>query len=168
MFFEIGEAERNRAKSPHELFMVNLILFHLLLTPVAIAADIGLWALLLTPLLSGLVILFIWRRARQLTAEGIHEFVALHWTLALARCRLLLIAYGITATLLLLGALAILGTAQESMREIMLVVLTRVGIMPTVIMVFVTFVLESSALYQAVRGELPDGFVRRHRPGASR
>lgn len=150
-----------RAKSPHELFMVNLTLFHLLLTPAAIALDIGLYALLLPLALSSAVIAYTARRARR---DGEVWFVQMHWRLAARRCRILLIGYALTAALLLLGYLLSLGAAQQNMQAILLTAFTRISIMPTLIAVMISIVLESSALGQAGRGELPEAFVRRYPP----
>lgn len=160
MQFLVGEGERNKAKNPHELFILNLIGFHLLLAPAAIAFKIGAWALLLPPILSSGVMSFILWRARRAEA-GDPWFVMAHWKIALRRCRLLLIGYAITGTILLLAFLLSLGM-EGRMKEIMFTALTRIGVMPTVILVFVAFVLESNALFQAVRGEVPDAIVARY------
>jgi len=87
--------------------------------------------------------------------------VMAHWKMALRRCRLLLIGYAITGTVLLLAWLLSLGM-QGHMKEIMFTALTRIGVMPTVILVFVCFVMESNALFMAARGEVPDATVARH------
>ena len=38
----------------------------------------------------------------------------------------------------------------------------RVGVMPTVVLVLVSFVLANMALEQANKGEVPDGIVNRY------
>ena len=146
--------ERARAKAPHELFMFNLIAFHLLLTPAVIALGIGAWALALPPALSGVLIAYIYLRARRAPGRE-PPLVAGHWAVAWRRCRLLLYAYAATGALLL-GAWGLAASNPDpSMQAIMFTVLTRVAVMPVVIMVFVTAVLESGAIYQAGRGEVP-------------
>lgn len=160
MYFEVEERERNRAKNPHELFMLNLIAFHLLLAPAAIALGIGEWGLLLPVFFSLLVMALIYVLAKRAESHS-PWFVMAHWKAALRRCRLLLIGYGISGIVLLLAWLLSLGM-QPSMREIMFTALTRVAVMPTVILVFVSFVLESNALFQAARGEISDGIVARY------
>lgn len=160
MYFEVSESERAKAKNPHELFIMNLIAFHLLLAPAAIALKIGALALLLPVLLSSGVMSFIYWRARRAEVRD-PWFTMAHWKIALLRCRLLLIGYGITGGILLLAWLLSLGM-QGHMKEIMFTALTRIGIMPTVILVFVAFVMESNALFQAARGEVPDGIVARY------
>ena len=153
-----------RAKNPHELFMLNLIAFHLLLTPAALALEIGAWGLALTPALSRIVIAFIYLRARHAAAADESPLVAGHWAVAWRRCRLLLLSYAITAAILLGGWGLIQGIEKESMQDIMFTVITRVGVMPVVIMVFVTAVLESGAIYQAGRGEVPGERTAEYQP----
>lgn len=160
MQFDIADAVRARAKNAHEVFILNLIAFHLFLAPAAIALGIGAWGLLLTPLFSLPVLGFIFLRARRAESRD-PWFVMVHWKLAVQRAKLLLIAYGVTAAILLLAVVLTQGS-DESMRHILFTVFTRVGVMPVVIMVFVTFVLSSSALYQAGKGEVPDGILRRY------
>jgi hypothetical protein len=160
MQFDIADAVRTRAKNAHELFILNLIAFHLLLAPAAIALGIGEWGLLLTPLFSLPVLGFIFLRARRAESRD-PWFIMVHWKIAVQRSKLLLASYGVTAAILLLVFL-LTGSVEHSMRQILITVFTRVGVMPVVITVFVCFVLESSALYQAGKGEVPDGMLRRH------
>jgi hypothetical protein len=163
MQIEVEPTLRNRAKTPHELFMANLFAFHLLLTPALLALGVGEWGLVLPPSLSGMVIGYTYLRARSIGSGG-SWFVGAHWRLAFKRYKLLLIAYGITAAIMLLGWWASTGIARHETQEIMLTVLTRIGIMPTLVMVFVTAVLESGGIYQAGRGEVPDDIARAYPP----
>ena len=160
MQFQVDVAERNRAKNPHELFILNLIGFHLLLAPALMALKIGTVALFIPPLLSFLVMCFIYWRARRAEGSG-PWFVMAHWKISLRRCRLLLIGYGVTGGILLLASLLTL-CMQENMKDIFFTALTRIGVMPTVILVFVSFIMESNALFQAARGEVPDVIVTRY------
>lgn len=162
---DIDEATRRRAKSPHELFLFNLAVFHLLATPAGIALGIGLAGFLIPLLLSGSVMLFTLLRARQSRASS-PWFVTIHWHLALRRYRLLLIAYGITALILLLGWLLTMGMEQHSTQHIMRTVFTRLSVVPTLLMVMVLFVMESGAIVQTTNGEIGDGMAERLPPPA--
>jgi hypothetical protein len=160
MFFDVEEPVRKRAKTPHELSMVNLVGCHLIAAPVAIVLDIGFMGFLIPLLLSFSVIGFIWFRAGVETASG-DWFVAAHWRLSANRTRILMIGYTISA--LILG-MAMLATSGSSKGDIMMVAITRVGIVPTLITVMICFVLESGSIYQAGRGEVPDSIVKRLPP----
>lgn len=159
MIYTLDEASRRQARTPHELLMVNLAAFHLLLAPASIALDIGAWGLALTPLLSGAVIAFTYLRG-QASSGSIPWFVRMHWRLAWRRCRLLLMAYAASALIIGGGALLASTAQKPSMQEIIFTIATRVGVMPTVVMVLVLFVLANGGLEMAARGEIPDGLLK--------
>lgn len=165
MRYPVDAVVRRQARTPHELLMINLAAFHLLLGPAAIALGIGAWGLLLPPLCSGLVIAYIYRRGHR-AAAGTPWFVLMHWRLAWRRCRLLLAGYAASALLIGGGLLLALTAQKESMGEIIFTIATRVGVMPTVIIVLVLFVLANSGLELAARGEVPDGLLKHYPPPA--
>jgi hypothetical protein len=156
----IDEATRRRAKFPHELFLFNLAVFHLLATPAGIALKIGLWGFVIPLLLSGTVMLFTLLRVRRCRAQC-PWFVTIHWMLALRRYRLLLIAYSITAAILALGYLL---TMNSETQHIMRTVFTRLSVVPTLLMVMVLFVMESGAIVQTASGQIGDAMAKRLPP----
>lgn len=147
----IDEEQRRRAKFPHELFMVNLGA-HLLLGPLAIFLEIGRLGLLIPIGFSALIIAYSYWRTGQAQAEA---FVHAHWQLALRRYRLLMLAYLISAVLIGIGWLLSFNIDPASPQKFLPVALTRIGVMPTVLMVLACFVLENGALGMALRGESP-------------
>lgn len=166
MLFEIAEADMKKAKTPHELSMLNLVAFHLLGAPAAIALNhvlhVDFYGFLLPLGLSLSFIAFLWFRVKY----GLKDapwFVAMHWRLSANRTRVLLVGYAITATIL---GFAFLVTSGSSKAEIMMVALSRVAAVPVLVTVMICFVLEQSAIYQAGRGEVPDGLVKRFPPQA--
>ncbi len=76
------------------------------------------------------------------------------------RSRLLLIGYTITGVIIAAGYLLASG-ADKNMQDIILTIATRIGVVPTLLIVMVSFVLESGSIYQAGRGEAPEGMVTR-------
>jgi len=159
MLYDIDDALKRQARAPHELLMINLAAFHLLLAPASIALDIGAWGLLLPPLFSALVIAYIYMRGHR-PAAATPWFVLMHWRLAWRRCRLLLMGYTASALIIGGGSLLALTAQKHSMREIIFTIATRVGVMPTIIMVLVLFVLANSGLELAGKGEVPDGLLK--------
>jgi hypothetical protein len=186
MFYPIDANERRRAKSPHELAMINLLLFNLLAGIALLAGSMAQpesvlarykWLAVTSPLfLSLLVMLFTWVRARR------HDswFVAAHWRLTAGRWRLLLVAYIVSGAVVSIGAfgssdqtaaearLSDLPTAMQQMERRKLAsqnmgaaVWARIGVVPLLLTVMALVMLESGALYQAGRGELPDGMAAR-------
>ena len=157
----INDEIRNRAKLPHNIFMLNLAVFHLLMTPAAIALDIGLAGVLLPLGLSLATMLFTYIQSEKQHDQD-QSFIYLHWKLAVLRYRYLLISYGITAILLLLGMLLAMTSTDKNMQEIMQTVFIRIAIMPVLVTVMVNFYLESNAISQASNGEVPDAISRKY------
>ena len=153
--YEIPDPVRRKAKSPHELFMLNLALFHLLLAPVAIVLDIGIWGILIPLTASLLVIAFTYAQSRH-ADNGKPWFVVAHWKLAMRRYRILLVAYAVSGTIVGIGLLIGSGSADQNMAEIMVTVFTRIAAVPMLLAVILCFVLESGSIYQAGRGEVPE------------
>jgi hypothetical protein len=170
MLFAIDERVRRRAKTPHEISMFNLMFFHLLLgagtlvlvmTGAEFLQRLGHWGVV-APLLASLsVIAYIHIRALRAPGHEEEWFVAAHWGLARQRTLILLGGYAITGLIL---ALAFLASSGSSKGEIMFVAFTRVSVVPTLLAVMVCFVLESGSIYQAGRGEVPNGLARRFPP----
>ena len=155
--FTVDEVTRKRARQPHELIMLNLAIFHLLLAVGLIALEIGPLGMLIPVFFSTLVFGYIYWQGGQF--DPVDEwFVMVNWRLALLRGRLLFIGYGLSG--LIIGLAYLLAQGQKA--EIFHTIFTRIGVMPTVILVFVTLVLESSSLEQISRGKVPPGMIRRY------
>jgi hypothetical protein len=156
-------AEVKLAQSPHNLFISGVFLFNLLATPAVLALKIGMVGLLIPLLLTGLLIAYIYLRSRKTTTW----FVDLHWKVAFSRSKLLLLGYAISATLIFLAWLISISTKDHNMSHIIWTALTRVALMPTVIMVLVTCVMEFGAFAQAGKREIPDKLAAKFPPPAA-
>jgi hypothetical protein len=173
MQFEIDAATRRQGRAPHELAMVNLLVFNLLFCMAVLAgtmaqkgsaiAQYKLWTIAVPLGLSLAIIAYSYWRAARAKAQG-PWFAAAHWSLATGRYRILMIAYLVGAALVGLGWL--LSLSNPKLQELMFVALVRVAVAPMLISVMVLAVLESSALAQAGNGEVPDGVVKRMPPPA--
>jgi hypothetical protein len=173
MYFPIDESTKRKAKTPHELAMVNLLLFNLLLLIALLAgsflqkgsalADYKLAGVLVPLFLSLSIVTYSFARARTTAADG-PWFVAAHWKLATNRYRILLIAYVVGAALIGLGWLLSQAQRDPRMEELMFIALQRVAIAPILLSLMVLIMLESGSLYQAGRGEVPDGLAKRFPP----
>jgi hypothetical protein len=192
MFFPVDETTRRQAKTPHELAMVNLIVFNLLIGVSLLAGSMAepdsmigryKWFAVSIPLaLSFLVIVLTWIKSRQ-TGKDTRWFATSHWRLAASRYRLILLAYLACAAILSIALLgkpdeieiaAQLKTLPPAMQEMERhkiesqdmagAIWARIAVVPLLLAVMVTIMLESGALYQAGRGELPDASVARFPP----
>ena len=161
MLFEISEEARRKARTPHELFMFNLAVFHLMLAPVSFFLLRDITALLIPLTFSCVVIAYIFIQGKRLEAKG-PWYVMVHWKLGFRRGILMLIAYSVSAAIILAGWLVTLGIDKHTTQDIVFTVFSRIGVMPTFFLVVVNFVLESGSIYQAGRGEVPDGMLKRY------
>lgn len=137
---------------PHNLFVSGLFLFDLLMAPAVIALGIGMAGLLIPLLCSSALIAFIYLRSKRSTSW----FVDAHWRLAYLRGLWLLMGYAASAVLILVAWLVSLGARDANMEHIMWTALARIALMPSLILVMVTAVLEASAIPLATRREVPD------------
>lgn len=145
----IDPAIIKQAKNPHEIFMINLALFHLLAAPLVIALDVGLWGMLIPLALSSCVIAYIWFRAYKKPSS--HELVKQHWIKAAKNTRILMAGYVVCIAILLIASVV---AANSQMGGIMIVALSRVAIVPVILVMLICFVLESTALAKAGKGEV--------------
>lgn len=154
MVFDIPQPELRSARAAHELFMVNLGAL-LLLGPASIFLGIGRIAILIPLAISLIFMLIIRQRSRTLAAEG-PWFVAMHWRMALGNFRGLFIGFALTLVFLLISWGLELAIDPHSPSHFVAVALTRIGVMPTLIMIFASFVIGNNALNQVLRHEVPD------------
>lgn len=172
MFFRINPEIRRQAKSPHELAMINLLLLNLLMLIALLAGSFApkdsvlahyKLAGVLVPLAISLGIIgYTWLRAGK--RDHAPWFVAMHWQVAAQRYKILLIGYLVGAALIGGGWLLAQGQADARMAGMMFVALQRVAIAPMLIVLMVVIMFESGSIYQAGRGEVPDGLTKAFPP----
>lgn len=155
--------ERKDAQSPHNTYILGLFLFDLFMTPAVIGLKIGMIGLLIPLFFSGSLIAYIYMRGRS---GALPWFVAAHWKLAFRRCRILMLGYALTAVLVFVAWLLSSISDDHNMAQIMWTAMTRIALMPTLICVMITAVLEFSATAQAVKGEVPDKIAAAFPPPA--
>jgi len=147
----ITAAEVKLAQAPHNLFISGLFMFNLLMTPAIIALKIGMAGMLIPLLCSAGLIAYIYQRSKKTASR----FVTAHWKLAYKRGLILFIGYGISAVLIFIAWLVSLNTQQASMGLIIWTALTRIALVPTLIFVMLTMVMEFSAASAALKKEIP-------------
>lgn len=160
MKYQATHVEIKQAQAPHNLFVIGIFLFDLLLPPAIIALNIGMVGILIPMLCSSALIGYIYLHGRKFTSS----FVAAHWHLSFLRGRLLLLGYAISAVLILLAWLISLAARDASMAHIMWTAMTRIALVPTLIFVMITAVMEASASALANNGEVPDKLAAKFPP----
>lgn len=149
---EMMKDEKRRAGYAHEMVMMNLAMFHLLL-PVA-ALSSGYVSILLSLALIGSAVMIFWTGYKVRSKDDV-AFVQAHWKLAWKRYQLLLITYAISTVVMLIGWILASLQVDHNMFAIMLVVFSRIAAVPIVLMVLALFVMETTSLAQAKQGLLP-------------
>jgi hypothetical protein len=152
MQIQATAAEVKQAQVPHNLFVSGLFLFDLLMTPAVIVLNLGMVGLLIPLFFSAALIGYIFMRSRKRTVW----FVDAHWRLSFKHGQWLLLGYAISALLVFLAWLISLTAHEANMSHILWTALTRVALMPTLIVVMVTAVMEGSAIGMASKHEVPD------------
>ena len=156
MQFEATAAEIKQAKVPHNLFISGLFLFDLLMTPAIIVLKAGMSGLLAPLFCSTMLIGYIFLRSRKTT----NWFADAHWRLAFNHSKWLMLGYMVSALLIFIAWLISNAAHEESMKHILWTALTRIALMPTLIAVMVTVVMEASAIGLVTNCEVPDKIIR--------
>lgn len=158
MNFEISEEESRLARVSHTIFVLNVLFFNLLMTPAAIVLNIGMYGFLIPLLCSLSVISFIYIRSNRQTKW----FVDMHWRLSFRRCLFLMTGYGVTALLVAIAWLISLSASDAKMAEIMFTAISRVAVVPTLLAVMVTVVLEAGGHHLINSGTVPEWLIRKY------
>jgi hypothetical protein len=161
MVYVVESHELTEAKAAHEIFMVGLGAL-LLLGPMSIFVGAGRIGMLIPILFSAVFMLYTYRKISRARSW----FSQMHWRLALHNYRWLFIGYAITALLLLVSWGVESSSSAGSPSQFLAMALIRIGVMPTIIMVFACFVIENGALNQALRHEVPERLVKAYPPPA--
>lgn len=147
------EHEITAAKIPHDIFLSNLIMNHILFfTGIAAFGQSYMHFLVLVPIFSILVLSYTFYRASSIKREK-SEYVYIHWQIA----RRWSIFFARVLTLL--AAVSLLGWLANQylglMKEAVYGIIGGFGILPTLIAVLVLVVIESDSLHHARLGTMP-------------
>jgi hypothetical protein len=156
---EPDETEIKAAKVPHDIFLSNLIMNHILLfTAISTFGPQYVSFMALVPLFSVMALAYTFYRASTVKREE-SEYVYIHWQIA-RRWSLLF-----TYALLLLSSVSLLGWLANQhlglMKEAVYGLIGGFGILPTLATVLVLIVIESDSLHHARVGTIPKWALRR-------
>lgn len=143
-------SETRKARSAHQLFMLSLGLL-LIVGPLMIFIEIGRIAILVPIALSMAFAFYTYYQSRHIT----NDFIRTHWYYAFQNYRWLFAGYLLSALLLFISWLVEANSAAHSPSQLLSVALIRIGIMPAIIMLFVSFVIGNNALNMAMQHKRP-------------
>jgi len=141
------------AKLPHDIFLMNLIMNHILFfTGLATLGKSYIVYLAVVPAISVLTILYTLYRAKKVKPED-SQFVYIHWQIA--RRWSILFSY-VLILLASVATLSYLGYQYTGlMKEAVYAFTAGLGGLPTLVTVLVLIVIESDSLHHAKSGSLP-------------
>jgi len=152
-FPEPSDIEIKAAKVPHDIFLSNLIMNHILFfTGISTFGPQYMYLMGLVPVFSFIALGYTFYRASKARRED-SEFAYIHWQIA--RRWSLLFSYVLTLliSVALLGWLA--NTYLGLMKEAVYALIGGLGILPTLVSVLVLIIIESDSLHHARVGTLP-------------
>jgi len=156
---QVSEEEINAAKVPHDIFLSNLIMNHILLfTGIAAFGGHYIKYLALVPLFSFVALAVTFYRASRVKRED-SEFVYVHWQIAR---RWSVLFTGVLTLLCTVSFLGWLGQEYANMMtEMVYALIGGLGILPTLLSVLVLVVIESDSLHHARIGTMPESAKKR-------
>ena len=161
MKFNIDEAQLKASKIPHEIFLTNLIVNHILyfISALGIIKSIP-QLVMVTPVVSVLALSYILIHGKQMVKNA-PWFVQCHWRVAMNRSRLLLLMIvGLITLLSSLYAVHLYGEVAFSQVFPFAAVVT----LPVMITILALILMESEALHFSRNGQLSKSMVEKFPP----
>lgn len=166
MKFDIPPEQAKRAKIPHEIFLTNLVGNHILWFIAALGIAGSFWQpIALVPVVSVASLIYtLWRARRSRSQDP--WFVMCHWQLCAQRSRLFILMLSFLGMASLFGWIA--HTYLGMMKIAVYALIGGIGLLPVMVVVLVLIIMESDALHQAGKGQMPKLLLERYpNPGVS-
>ncbi|OOZ41042.1 hypothetical protein BOW53_05465 [Solemya pervernicosa gill symbiont] len=160
MKYEVSAEDIKRAKTPHEIFLINLVFNHVLLFVAFLTAQSLQFLLLIVPIFSVTVLTYTFYRARR-SLKIDPWFVKCHWQICARRSLGFLTMLAIMLVVMVIVYLWSGGDLKPQHWA-----LAGVGALPTMITVLVLIVMESDAMHQANQGMVSKTVAERYPEGA--
>lgn len=159
MLYDVSDEEKKRAKWPHDLFLVNLIGNHIL----TFVATLGMasswaWPMLIVPIVSFVILGTIIIKARRSRTQE-SWYVMCHWQLTMQRSWFFI---KMMLVLMVIACFGLYGYMELGwMKEAVYAMIGGGCILPIMVTTLVLIIMESDALHQAQKGEIPESIVKR-------
>lgn len=147
------EHEKSAARTPHDIFLTNLIANHILLfTAIAATGKSYFEFIVLVPILSFLFLGYTFIRSSRIRRED-SEFIYIHWQIARRWSFIFAIVLSVVVTFAILGWFSY--TYLGLMKEAAFAFVGGLSFLPTLVSVLVLIVIEMDSLNHARVGTLP-------------
>ena len=160
MRFDASDAQVKRAQFPHNLMIAGLFAFNIFMAPALFVLNVGMLGLLIPLFCSSALIAYLHLRGKFVE----DWFCKVHWRMALAHSKWLMLGYAVTALLILLAWFASQATHEASMKHILWTALTRIALLPSLIGVMIAVVMEAGAISLASKRELSAQMLEKYPP----
>lgn len=151
--------EMSAARTPHDIFLTNLIVNHILLFTAIAATGKSLFSfIVLVPIFSFCCLGYTFWRSSRIKREQ-SEFIYIHWQIARRWSKLFSIVLLVVVSTSVLGWLGY--TYLGMMKEAVFAFIGGLSILPILLSTLVLIVIESDSLHHARVGTLPNWARRR-------
>ncbi len=156
---QVDELQSKKAKLPHDIFLTNLIVNHILLfTTIAATGRSYFEFMVLVPIISFSLIGYTFYRAWKVKRED-GEFAYVHWQIAKRWSRVFAYVLLFAVSFTILGWLGY--TYGGMMREMVLAMVGGLSALPVLVSVLILIIVEMDALHHARVGTLPEWAKKR-------
>ncbi len=155
-------ADIKRAKLPHEILTINVVVLHIFLSVALLKFANEHLAIPIPIAISLVIIVWTYFKARAISKEG-NCFVHINWQITLYRYKFLVASYIIYAVIIGIGAL-VTQDAPATMdgTNIVYSIFNILSVVPLFITLLALTVLGSGSLFNVSRGEVPEKLVEMH------
>ena len=159
--FSISPSEAQRAKWPHELFLINLIFNHIFVF-VATVSVVGTFPFLpaLVPIISCSIIGYIIIKSKQVFASNETWFVKSHWKICAKRNQLFILLLFVPCVITVGGLWLSKMQGWSKIQTIALI--GGVGLLPFMVSLLILIILGNESVHLARVGKLPKSFVEKN------
>jgi hypothetical protein len=160
-YFSVPLEESDRAKWPHEIFLINLVFNHILVFALTFSVYRTFPLMVaIVPITSFAIAGYIILKGRQIAAGSESWFVKSHWKIAVQRNRHFL--WLLTATCVIIGSGVWISNMMGWSKITTIALLGGFGLLPFMVSLLVLIVLGNDSLYQARHGKLPKRFIEKN------
>lgn len=161
MYFEATPEQIKKARWPHEVFLINLILNHVLFF-IAFLGMAGSYPflLLLVPIISLVSMIYLLLGAKKSLKKD-DWYVYCHWQICARRSKFFIIMLLILATIMLV---IIFGFASGELKNLRPghYALGGITILPTMLSVLALILMESDSMHKAKIGFVPEWLIKKY------
>jgi hypothetical protein len=157
--FKVSPAEAQRAKWPHDIFLINLIFNHIFVF-VATVSVAGSFPFLpaLVPVISCCIIGYILIKSKQVASGDETWFVKAQWQICARRNRFFILLLAVPCVLTVCGLW--LSNLPGWGRIQTIALIGGVGLLPFMVALLFLIILGNDSVHLARSGKLPKSFVK--------